>query len=324
MARPKPKRDPLASKLDQLAAVRSDPTSPESLKRLRAALADHALVVAAAADHARDSEITELRDPLAAALARLFEAPAERDQGCRAKLALTQALVRCGHRDSDLFLRGVRHVQEEPVWGRKEDTAAGLRAAAAMGLAHLDDPQALAEIAALLADPQNVARAGAAQAAAYLGDRAGVPLLRFKALTGDADPQVMGEVFTALLRLDPRGSFDFVVRFLNNDDEAIADAAALALGESRIEAALDPLKAWSATLRHAAVGLLAIALLRSDRAFEHLLSLVDDAEPRTAARPVEVLATYRHDSDLRRRVIERVTKRNHPTLTQTLETKLGD
>jgi HEAT repeat protein len=192
-----------------------------------------------------------------------------------------------------------------------------------MGLAHLDHPDALNEIAQLLADRENTARAGAAHAAAYFGDRAAIPLLRFKALSGDPDPQVMGEVYSALLRLDPSTSLDFVASCLRHRDAATAEAAALALGDSRLEGALEPLKAWSTLPRRAGVGLLAIALIRSDRAFEHLLGLVERAEPHIAVAAVEALATYRHDDELRRRVVERVEARANPKLTQALTRKFG-
>jgi HEAT repeat protein len=312
----KRKRDPVEERLASLHELRADPTAPESLSLLRAALADTAsLVVAAAAEAARDNEIASLAPALGSALNRLLDAPGDIDKGCRAKLALTEALVRCGHRDPDLFVRCVRLVQMDKVWGGEEDSAAPVRVAAAMGLAHLDHPDALNEVVQLLADPMNVARAGGAQAAAYLGDRAAVPLLRFKALTGDPDAEVMGEVCTALLRLDPNGSIDFVATILRDRHDA-ADAAALALGESRLDGAFEPLKQWSASPRNLHVGLLAIALLRSERAFEHLLNMVARAEPRIAVAAVEALGTYRHDDALRGRVAERVAARANTKLTE--------
>src|SRR5207253_10764017 len=106
-----------------------------------------------------------------------------------------------------LFRRGMRIVQREPVWGDPPwvDTAAELRGVCALGLAQTGDPDAVVEIAALLADPERAARANAARAIGAAGRADGIPPLRYQALTGDEDPQVTTECFGALLALAPSG-----------------------------------------------------------------------------------------------------------------------
>jgi hypothetical protein len=143
-------------------------------------------------------------------------------------------------------------------------------------------PDYLVEIADLLADREIPVRKMAAQALAYSENPAAVPLLRLKALVGDDDPQVLGEVLTALLSLAPHPSLAFVERFLDRDDVAIAEAAALALGASRRPEALAILGGfWERTidvaLRRAA--LLAVAMLKHDEAIDYLLGHVRDSAP---------------------------------------------
>ena len=113
------------------------------------------------------------------------------------------------------------------------DTAAELRGAAARGLVRMSHPQALSALAELLADPELPARIAAVRAVAYHGGDSGLPLLRLKVLSGDREPEVLSECFLAMLRISPEVSVEFVERFLDAEEAAIAESAALALGESR-------------------------------------------------------------------------------------------
>lgn len=49
--------------------------------------------------------------------------PVETDPGCTAKLKAADALYCLEYSNEDLFLRGIRHVQE-PIWDGSDDTAA--------------------------------------------------------------------------------------------------------------------------------------------------------------------------------------------------------
>lgn len=63
-------------------------------------------------------------------------------------------------------------------------------------------------------------------------------LLRSKARAGDERPAIIGECFSALMSVEPEGSLDFVAQWLAKPDGALRELAALALGESRVPAAL--------------------------------------------------------------------------------------
>ena len=126
-----------------------------------------------------------------------------------------------------------------------------------------------------------------------------------KALSGD-EPEVLGECFAALLRAAPAPSPEFVAKFLDHREEAVVEAAALALGYSRLEGAFAVLRdAFERTralpLRRRTL-LLAIALLRRENAIDYLLDLVQNGEVQTSADAVAALAMYEKDPNLQERL----------------------
>ncbi len=136
------------------------------------------------------------------------------------------------------------------MWGGTADTAVDVRASCAMGLVASGYSRALVELTALLNDSDAAGRVGAVRAIACGNPREAELLLRSKALAGDAEPQVLGECFTGLLAVEPEESVGFVAAYLAHADDAVRELAALALGESRLDAALAPLKeAWDGVLR---------------------------------------------------------------------------
>src|SRR6185503_6579182 len=192
------------------------------------------------------------------------------------------------------------------------------RASCAMGLVASGYPRALVELTALLNDSDAAARMGAVRAIACGNPREAELLLRSKALAGDAEPQVLGECFTGLLGVEPDESLKFVAGYLAHADEAVRELAALALGESRLDAALAPIKeAWDGVL----VGeefrrtlLRAAAAHRSEAAFDWLLTLVADARAGVAAEVVEALAVYRHNTKLKQRLEAAIRERGDEEL----------
>ena len=95
------------------------------------------------------------------------------------------------------------------------DTAVDVRSACAAGLVRMNHPAAMEELAALLADPEPAARRAAARTIAYADDRrAGSPLLRLKALSGDPEASVVAECLAGLVALSAEGAVPFVARFL--------------------------------------------------------------------------------------------------------------
>jgi len=305
------KRRGLEERLAELNDLRGDPSSDLAIEKLRQALASKINHLAAeAATITGESEIRQLEDDLIEAFDRFMLDPAKTDPLCVAKTAIAEALYRLGARRESLFLRGIHHVQLEPGFGRKEDAAAKLRVACAMGLVRSNYRDVMIELADLLADEETDARIGAVRAIGYAQQGAGVPLLRFKSLIGDPETRVSYECFSSLLRLSPESSLPFVARFLNAEDVAVSKVAALALGESQLTEAFYVLKAgWeSATddaLRRAE--LLAIAMLRHERAIDFLLSLVADASPADARDGLTALEIHRRDEELWARV-EQIVK----------------
>lgn len=308
----------LEATLAKLAVARAAPTAPDSIALLREVLAgrsSHAAAQAAAMVAAH--EIEGMTPDLVAAFDRFLGDPVKRDAGCAAKQAIADALYRLGAPEVGVYERGIRHVQLEPVFGGKADTAVQLRGTCGLALVRIHHPDYLLALAELLADREAPARRIAAQALGYSENPAAQPLLRLKALLGDEEPQVLAECLLALLAIAPDASLDFVAGFLDRRPPELAEAAALALGGARLPAALPLLCAWwertfDAELRRTA--LLAIAMLKTDAALDHLLGLVADAAVPHAAAAVAALALYRHDPRLCARVAAALAARRDPAL----------
>jgi len=292
--------------LTAIGQLRRQPVTPGTIDALRRALRDRSShVVAKASQVIAELGLRVLAADAAAAFDRFLLNPVKSDPGCRAKVEIARALYELGEDPTGVFPRGVRHRQMEPVFGGREDTAAELRCVCALGLVRLQSPAALVELAELLADPEAAARTGAARAIAYADDPAGEPLLRLRALSGETDASVLTEILGALLSLAPVRSLAFVERLLDHRDVATQEAAAVALGASRLREALAVLRAWwdrtpDVDLRRTA--LLAIAMLRHDDAIGFLLCQVADGRGPDARDAIAALATYRHDDGLRARV----------------------
>jgi HEAT repeat protein len=301
---------------DTLAALnrlRDDPTSNAALAQLRQVLnGKNSHAVAKAAQIAGESEIAALAPDLVAAFERFMVNPVKSDPNCRAKAAIADALYRIGHDDETLFLRGIRYRQMEPAYSGRVDTAIDLRAACAFGLVRMNYREVLVELADLLADPEARARAAAVQAIGYYGSDSAVPLLRLKVLSGDDDSSVISECLTALLRIAPASSLLFAARLLDAPEPATMEAAALALGGSRLPEAFDVLRQWwerSSDVALRRTALLAIAMLRRDQPLDFLLSVIKEANGPTAREAVAALAMYRHDDAVRQRVQDCVDRR---------------
>jgi HEAT repeat protein len=310
----------LEETLTLLAQVRDEPASEQGLSILRQVLnSKFSVAIAQAAKRVGDAEITELIPELVTAFNRCLITPATTDPSCVAKKAIAEALYRMNYSDETVFLQGIRHIQMEAVWGGKEDTAPGLRAICALGLMRMNYDDGLNELADLLADPKEEARIGAARAIAYSENPAGVALLRLRVKIGDVPP-VLSECLMALLQLAPDSSIPLVKDcllarkpplFLEAAVE-VAEAAALALGESRLPSAFDLLRDWWPQVRDAELrqtGLLAIATLRQDQAIAFLLDLIADAPVTDAKAAIKALGIYQDDHRLWQQVMQTVEQR---------------
>jgi HEAT repeat protein len=187
----------------------------------------------------------------------------------------------------------------------------------------MNHPDAILEIVTLLVDREADARMGAVRALAWSGRPESVPLLRLKALQADKSVDVMGECFAALLAIAPGTSADLVATYLDSQDAAIAEAAALALGESHLPAAVEALiNKWGVhpgdALRSALVS--GLALARTDSAFEFLYSRLETASEGFAVEIISALAMYRHEDRIRTRVAALVESRRNNTLKRAFDT----
>jgi HEAT repeat protein len=301
-----PRKPPLEDQLARLADLRSQPPSPEARVEVAGFLnARSNLLAAKAARIAGEWQATELIPELLSAFERFLVKPEVADKGCAAKTEIVKALCKLEHSSPSVFLRGMRHVQMEAVWGPLVDTAAELRGLSAIGLAQTAYPEVLEEILPLLLDPERGARIGAVRAIAACGLPGDALVLRLKALSGDQETEVMGECFAGLLRVEPARSLAFVAAFLHSGHEAVAEAAALALGDARLESAFAILRdafqqPHSRALRRTL--LLAIALLRREPAIDFLLELVRSGEGQASADAAAALAMYDQEPKLRERL----------------------
>jgi HEAT repeat protein len=293
----------------ELAMLGKAPDAPDTRKQLRKYLTNKtSLIVAKTAEIVAHIEDHEFLPDLIAAFHRFMKDPAKTDKGCAAKIAVVKALLASECDDEELFRTGVRHVQHEPTWGGRSDTAAPLRALCGLGLVQIGSPDALNELAALLADKEADARIGAAGALGHCGPTA-APLLRFKVLTGDEEPAVVAECLNALMALSPSASFEFVARFVDQHYPLLYEHAALALSESRLPGVFELLKEkWSATFdrEFKQTLLLPIALTRSEAARDFLISVLESGDVRLATAVINTLGIYRDDATMRKLAEEAV------------------
>ena len=296
----------------------------EVTEATRKALDDrHYLLVARAAEQCAERLIYELESSLIQAYGRLLAIPAKKDPGCTAKGAIARALVTLDSQDSGFYSEGIKYRQPEPVWGGTVDTAVDLRCSCAMGLVGTPHPRALLDLVTLLHDPEPHARSGAARAIACTEPLAAEAVLRCKALAGDPEPEVVGDCLAGLLQLDPDEAPAFVAGFLDGTDPAIRELAALALGGSKIDAALDMLRErWEAQplkRDEHRVLLRAAVLHRSEAAFDWLCSVVADGDKTSAQFALQELAVYRANKRLGERLSKAVDRRGDPVLQRTFE-----
>ncbi|MGB3292980.1 MAG: HEAT repeat domain-containing protein [Phormidesmis sp.] len=265
--------------------------------------------------------LVQLIPDLSAAFERLLRNGEKTDPGCKAKWAIANTLYQLEQPEAALFLAGIRHIQKEPVWGGTTDTAPPLRSLCALGLVQANYPQALSELADLLADAEHDARAGAARAVGYSQNPAGIPLLRLKVHLGDSEPQVLSECFIALLQLSEEQA-PLVIESLTTGSEPVQALAALALGEARIPAAFDPIKQqWQRTrapeLRQSF--LLAIASLRTAEAIAFLIDLLERGNAQDAQDALITLDIYRHTTEIWQQVTKVVQRRDEASLVAMLK-----
>jgi HEAT repeat protein len=313
-----PKSDPVADALSRLKSLRADPRSIASVAELSKALQSKAnILVSRAADVIHDAKLDQFVDQLVAAFDRLMVDPTSTDKGCGAKTSIAKALYELEARTQTVFLTGIHHRQIEGVWGGSTDTAAELRGICALGLVRCNYRDVMIDLGDLLMDPEPACRMMAARAIAYSENDAGLPLLRMKVLAGDQNPDVIGECFTAMLRLSPRKSVDFVSEYVDSDDDDLKQLAILSLGESRQPAALNALtehfhRAITGDAREPLI--LAIALTRLPASIDFLLKVIAEEHKQLGLASIDALKMYRNDATIRARIADQIDKRDEPEL----------
>jgi len=292
-------------KLEAIAGLRFLPDAAAAEEPLRKFLRKDKsnYVVSKAASVAGEMNLRVLVPDLVDAFDRFLLDAAKSDPQCWAKIAIIKSLKDLGHDDAAVYLRGMAHVQHEPVWGGTADTAGPLRGASCLALCSCSLPrlEILTRVVDLLADPEKQVRADAVTAVAQFPGSDTELLLRVKALAGDKEEMVVGQCFTALLAIAPRESIPFVARFLEVKGETASEAAA-ALGacpeERAVQVVLDRFASEkNPDLRR--VILLSLGGSRLWAAAEFLVSIVAKGRDNEAVIAREALAASRFHDDER-------------------------
>lgn len=281
---------------EQLAALDAlrEQSSEMRVTALRKALGhNNNFIVAKAADLIREFGLADLIPEMLAAFDRFFDDPVKNDPQCWAKNAISRTFAAMELQDEAVFLRGMRHIQLEPVWGGQSDTAGTLRATCALALVQcrsLTERDLLAHLVELLADKDKTVRVEVVRGIEQVGSTSASLLLRLLAVLGSDksaadEPEVLGACYGGILRIEGVRAIPWVRRFLIAADDNAAEAA-LAIAGTHSPEAFEVLRAsfvkapdpwWRSVL------LSAISLTRQDAALEFLLELVGkealDAEP---------------------------------------------
>jgi HEAT repeat protein len=302
-------RQTFNKKLEALEALRSGINSVAVRQQLREALADrNNYVVSRAAVIAAELRCEDLLPDLLTAFDRFFVDAEKSDPRCLAKNELATALRQLGHRGADAFLRGMVHVQLEPTWGGRADSAGPLRGTCALALTDclLDPMQILTYLTDALADPDKLVRINGAIAIDQLGRSEGVLPLRLRVLVGDHEPDVLGHCFASLLSLAPKGAVAFVGRFLQSADQDIQLEAASALAQCRDPQAIELLKEfWQRPLISLEVRralLISLGASPVQAAAEFLVTVAEREPAELVASAITGLANSRFRTHMRPRL----------------------
>ncbi|MGA9668977.1 MAG: HEAT repeat domain-containing protein [Terracidiphilus sp.] len=301
------------------AFATQDGPSDAQVEYLRKALGHrNNFIVSKAAKLVTGAEISALLPEVLAAYERFFVDAAKTDPKCWAKEALAKALVKLEYRSKDAYLRGMRHHQMEASWGPPEDTAGALRGTCTHALVNcpgISDADLLTVLLEPLTDADKTVRIEAARAIGNVGGMSAALILRLRALLGNDEPEVLGEVYAALLSLEGAAAIPVVARYLEDGDEVAAEAA-YALAGLRTSEALATLLARlraGADTWFSSVLLSAIALTRLPEAMDFLISLIE-RDSTEAAAAIEAIGRVAPSVETRSRVGQAVEQVDSPRL----------
>lgn len=309
----------------QIAALDALRDAPEEtrLVPLRKALSHkNNFVAGKAADLACEFNLRSLTPDLLQSFDRFFEKPEKSDSQCWAKNAISRALATFELQEPDVFLRGMRHIQLEAVWGGRSDTAGTLRATCALALVQcrtLTNDNLLRHLVDALSDSDKVVRAEAARAIEQVGTPSASLLLRLRAALANDEPEVLGACYSGVLHLEGISAIPWVTRFLSKGDDAAAEAA-LAIAGSHSPQAFEALQKTLDDARDPwfrSVLLSAIALTRQDDALEFLLNRVE-SNSQDAESAIEALIRSMPSPEMTERLAKLVAP--NPRLARLLST----
>jgi HEAT repeat protein len=298
--------------LAQLEALSGRVPDDDGIERVRRALESaNNYLVAKAAGIVANQNLGNLLPEVLTAFDRFFMDAVKSDPQCWAKIALVKALVKLECRDATVYLRGLRHMQEEPVWGGHSDTAGALRATcthALVGCNELNDVALLNILLEPLLDQDKSVRMEAARAIGQVGGVSAALLLKLRVLLRKEEPEVLGACFSALLGMehnDKVGTISLVADFLDAGEEAAAEAA-YALAETHEASALMALierrrmgaEAWFGSVLDQA-----IVLTRLPEGLEYLLGVIE-RDVRQAGSALEAISRVHHSAEVRARVAQ--------------------
>ena len=311
----------IEQQLEMLNSFRGKTADDATLQVIRKALRDRTnLVVAKAAAIAAQLQARDLVPDLLQAFDRFFQNAAHTDPKCWAKEALCKALRDLGHDESAAFLRGLGHVQMEPVWGTTVDTAATLRGTCALALLQCTDltrEDKLWHVMRALTDREPAVRADAARALGELSGREAALLLRLKARMGDREAAITGQVLEALLDTEGNAGVPFVAEFLTSAEEELREEAALALGASRLPAATAALiEAWTHRGNREVGGaiLRGLSASRQESAIEFLCGVIRKGRDDEALAALDALHLHRDSTEICRQIAQAVETRGEQTV----------
>jgi HEAT repeat protein len=285
----------------QKLAARTDVAATSGLV---AALRDKSPYVAQLAAEAlcerADREIAEALLPV---FDDLQLAGVSRDPGCYIRASMAHAFGRVEYHPAAESMRSGAHtIQIEVVGGERIDLGAQLRAACALTLAELRDPEALRHITPLLFDtganridsnptvvPLNPElRAVAARAIGRLGDINGLAVLAVKLQfpEWEREADVLAESMKAALTLAKDEALPLVAPYITYDHRGLGPAAALAIIQSGVESGYSLVKTAITTGDPTEVKAIALTLA-AQRSFAAVSLLY---EMGTASRDIERLA----------------------------------
>ena len=295
--------------------------APEAtIEPLRKALTNrNNFIVAKAADLVRQSELTQLTPDLLTAFDRFFSDPIKADPQCWAKNAISSTLAAFEHQDSEVFLRGMKHIQPEPSYGGPSDSAATLRATCALALVQcrrLPESDLLTHLIELVDDKEKSVRVEALRAIEQVNSTSAALLLRQRAILSpllnhqlqDDEPDALGACFSGILRIEGASAIPWVAQFMANGDDAAAEAA-LAIAGTHTQQAFETLQqrfAKASDPWFCSVLLSAIALTRQDAATEFLLDQVR-TESLQAEAAIEALLRSAPTDETKKRLKELVS-----------------